>query len=366
MKITTIIGARPQFVKAAALSRAIRDAKANIVDEIIHTGQHYDENMSGVFFSELKIPSPINLNVGSATSHSEQISIMLVRLEKILIDSSPDIVVIYGDTNSTLAGALVANRLRLPIAHVEAGLRTYEKYIAEEVNRILADYVADWLYCPSLVSVQNLARESITKGVMMVGDVMYDVFLSNQKAAQSKSADVLERYGLTHKQFYLVTTHRAENTNNLDNLRQVMQALTTIAKMYPTLVPLHPRTCKVLAQNTDISTEGLKIVDPISYIDMLVLQRHCRLIVTDSGGVQKEAYWSGVPCVTMTATDCWTELTDFGCNTVVGPNTKKILDAVDKYENDGLMITAPHGIYGNGDASNKIAEHLLRIYGDSR
>lgn len=346
----------------AAVSKAIRDSGYDICDEVVHTGQHYDYNMSDVFFSELHIPKPINLGVGSGT-HNKQTAAMLDRLDDVLTASKPDVVLTYGDTNSTLAGALAANKRHFKIAHVEAGLRTYEKYIAEEVNRIVADYVADLLFCPSLVSVQNLAMESIVKGVLMVGDVMYDIFLGHQPEAEKRLPGLCAKYTVEPKQYYLVTTHRAENTDNIENLKQVISALVTLSKSYQILMPLHPRTRKTLSLNSDILTTGLKIIDPVSYDDMLALQKGSRMIITDSGGVQKEAYWSRVPCITMTSTDAWVELTQYGCNTITGPCTDKILAAALKYENAGLCVTAPLNLYGCGNAANQIVDCLFREYG---
>lgn len=363
IKVLTVVGARPQFIKAAAVSRAIAEFNAGdfgveILEQIVHTGQHYDANLSQVFFDELGIPSPThNLGVGSGP-HGKQTARMLDKLSKVLSTAHPDVVLVYGDTNSTLAGALAASQLNIPVAHVEAGLRSYDRRIVEEVNRVVADYVSSLLFCPSLTGVQNLAREGITEGVYLTGDVMYDAFLHYGEKAL-RCSDALSRFGVEPKKYYLATVHRAENTQDVEVLRGIMAALQALR--FPVLLPLHPRTRKVLEENPSIYTDGLIIVKPVSYLSILTLQMECRLIVTDSGGIQKEAYWSGVPCVTMTDTDEWVELSQSGCNTVVGPHREQIIEAVEVYERRGLTLDAPPDLYGRGDSADRVVQLLVGV-----
>ncbi len=387
MKLVTIIGARPQFIKAAAVSRAIAVYNAGhsvtpIHEVIVHTGQHYDANMSQVFFDELRIPSPdYNLEVGSG-SHGAMTGIMLVKIEEVLMSERPDFVLIYGDTNSTLAGAVAAVKLHIPVAHVEAGLRSYNRHMPEEINRIMADQVSTLLLCPTRVGVANLVREGIgvkvsegknfnfnTQQVYQVGDVMYDSVLFNAKLAEEKSLALVD-LGLDDKNYALVTLHRAENTDDEKRIVEIFQALATIAKTkMPVVLPLHPRTRKRLHDTgLNLSISGLRIIDPVGYLDMLCLERNASMILTDSGGVQKEAYFMGVPCITLRDETEWTETVDLGWNCLAGASTEKILQGfanafqfvkgAPPFEgNPGSIVEAFP--YGDGQAAEKIVHTLV-------
>ena len=358
LKITTVVGARPQFIKAAALSRAIQTHNAGgrgpqVVERIVHTGQHYDENMSRVFFDELQIPRPAaNLEVGSG-SHGVQTGEMLRRLEADLLEAPADWVLIYGDTNSTLAGALAAVKLHVPVAHVEAGLRSFNRRMPEEINRVLADQVSSLLFCPTATAVENLEREGTTDGVHQVGDVMYDSVLFNTRLAEERS-DGMARLDLEPKGFYLATVHRAENTDDPGRLAGILEALGRMDR--PVVLPLHPRTRKTLGARLQEVGGPVRAIDPVPYLDMLMLERNARLILTDSGGVQKEAYWFGVPCVTLRDETEWVELVQAGCNRLAGARADAILAAVGAFEADGASLPAdrPADLYGDGHSAEKI------------
>ncbi len=364
IKIVTIVGARPQFVKAAALSRAFAafNKQSNglcFEEQIIHTGQHYDENMSKIFFDQLQIPYPsINLEVGSG-SHGRQSGVMLEKIESILLDINPDLVLIYGDTNSTLAAALAAVKIHIPVAHVEAGLRSFNRQMPEEVNRIVADHLSAFLFCPTDTAVQNLAKEGITKGVHQVGDVMYDSVLFNIKLAE-RSSTILEELALHRKSYYLATIHRAENTDSNERLNSILNALDQID--IPIVLPMHPRTKNTLGAKLNEIGSGVRIIDPVSYLDMLILEKNSRIILTDSGGVQKEAYWANVPCITLRDETEWTELITAGCNCVVGSDTSAIIDAVEKAENEAAngFVCNTSELYGDGHSAEKIATILSK------
>ena len=296
MKIATIIGARPQFIKAAMVNKAIQKhnmegERPEIAEFIVHTGQHYDENMSTIFFRELNIPEPnLNLGVGSG-HHGKQTAQMLILIEEVLLSMNPDWVLVYGDTNSTLAGALAAAKLRIPIAHVEAGLRSFNREMPEEYNRVLTDHCSDLLFCPTQTAVQNLEHEGITKGVYLVGDVMCDSVIYNIKLSEKKSR-ILEKLNLKSKDYVLATIHRAENTDEPKKLKSIFNALGNIAQNgWHVIVPLHPRTRKFLDKSKIYPPNNLVLIDPVSYLDMLLLEKQAKIILTDSGGVQKEAYW---------------------------------------------------------------------------
>ncbi len=361
MRIVTVVGARPQFIKAAAVSRAIeafnsQSDKAHVEERIIHTGQHYDENMSKVFFDELRIPPPReNLEVGSG-GHGRQTGAMLERLERVLIEWRPDWVLVYGDTNSTLAGALVPAKLHIPVAHVEAGLRSYNRSMPEEINRVLADRLSSLLFCPTETAVCNLAKEGMTRGVHQVGDVMYDSVLFNADLAE-KSSDVMERVGLEPKSFYLATVHRAENTDDPQRLEGILAAFRRMDT--PIVLPLHPRTRKTLGAGLAEIGGKVRVIDPVPYLDMIVLEKNSRLILTDSGGVQKEAYWFAVPCVTLRDETEWVELVEAGCNRLVGADCEKILSGVAEFESiGGLPEDRPADLYGDGRSAEKIVTIL--------
>ncbi|MFV2049833.1 non-hydrolyzing UDP-N-acetylglucosamine 2-epimerase [Metabacillus sp. YM-086] len=348
MKIVTILGARPQFIKAGPVSREIRKQHTEI---IIHTGQHYDANMSDIFFEELNIPKPdYHLNVGSG-SHGVQTANMLTSIEEIILKEEPDYVLVYGDTNSTLAGALAASKLHIPIVHIEAGLRSFNKKMPEEVNRILTDHVSEFLFCPTDTAVQNLEKENITKNVFNVGDVMYDAVMYNQDIADKST--LMNDLGLTEKEFYLITVHRAENTEDPERMNNILDAF---SKVEGTKVwPIHPRTKNKLKSSViDLDAiPGLKVIEPIGYLDMLSLEKNAKKILTDSGGVQKEAYFVKTPCVTLRDETEWVETLHQDANILVGADTNKILEAV-----QAPCHSDYPPIFGDGNTSEKIVKMI--------
>ncbi len=354
VKVASVVGARPQFVKLKPVADALESAKVEHV--IIHTGQHYDYEMSKVFFQELSLPEPkYNLDVGSAT-HGKQTGEMLQRIEKVLLEEKPDIVLVYGDTNSTLAGALAAAKIHIPVAHIEAGLRSYNKRMPEEINRVLTDHISDILFCPTHGAVENLKKEGIEKGVYFVGDVMYDAVLQFGEVAQRKS-QILSRLNLEPKAYVLVTVHRAENTDDLGRLERIFLGLSRLAQEgLKVVVPLHPRTRKVLSSLSvsDTFHTNLLIIEPVSYLDMLMLEKNARVILTDSGGVQKEAYFFRVPCVTLREETEWVETVETGWNVLVGADSDKIVNAALKAK-PGVDSSFP---YGDGNAGKRIVECL--------
>lgn len=322
MKIVSIVGARPQFIKAAALSRRMRYRHTEI---LVHTGQHYDDTMSRVFFEELEIPQPeVNLGVGSS-SHGAQTGAMLTGIEGVLLREKPDWVIVYGDTNSTLAGGLAAAKLHIPVAHVEAGLRSFNRAMPEELNRILTDHLSALLFCPSKVAADHLREEGIVRGVHIVGDVMADALMFAAERGNQRSK-IVERFELIVGGYWLVTVHRAENTDNLEKLQAILEALNDLSE--PVIFPLHPRTRKCLGQLAYSPPEHVRLIDPVGYLDMVSLEKGARAILTDSGGIQKEAYWLGVPCITLRDETEWVETVDGGWNTLTGASTERILAAV--------------------------------------
>lgn len=398
--IVTVVGARPQFIKAATVSRAIaahndRRPDAPLRETIIHTGQHYDANMSQVFFDELRIPAPRHhLGVGGG-GHGEQTGLMLQKLEPVLLAEAPDVVLLYGDTNSTLAGAVAASKLHIRIAHVEAGLRSFNRRMPEEINRIVADRLSDLLFCPTDTAVKNLAAEGMRAGVHRVGDVMFDSVRFYAAAAEGGSR-VLEGLGLKPKGYYLATVHRAENTDDAERLAAIFDAFARLP--HPVVLPVHPRTRKMLARCGDglpdeaaesageatrviIGTGGarrrvpipvrrppgagggepefanVRMVEPQPYLETLALQRHARAVLTDSGGVQKEAYFAGVPCITLRDETEWVELVEVGANQVVGADTERIIEAARRCET--TPPPDPSGrLYGDGHSADQIVEIL--------
>lgn len=323
MKIVTIIGARPQFVKAAALSRVLRKEHIEI---LVHTGQHYDSAMSDIFFEELDIPRPDKyLNIGSGP-HGAQTGAMLTAIEEVLQSEAPDWVLVYGDTNSTLAGALAAAKLLIPIVHVEAGLRSFNRTMPEEINRVMTDHLATILLCPSVIAVQHLAAEGITRGVHLVGDVMADVLqIAVERAAHHST--ILQRLDLSPKRFLLTTLHRPQNTDDRAALQSIFDALAHVDETV--VIPLHPRTKKMLRVfNIDLNYPNLKLIDPVGYLDMVTLTQAARIILTDSGGLQKEAHWLNVPCITLREETEWIETVEIGCNVLVGSDTTRILQSI--------------------------------------
>ena len=406
MKIATVVGARPQFIKAAAVSRAISghnvSSKASGMTEvIIHTGQHYDEKMSQLFFDELHIPRPdYNLEVGSGP-HGAQTGTMLAGIEKILMEEKPDLVLTYGDTNSTLAGALAASKLHGISAHVEAGLRSYNRRMPEEINRIVADRVSNILFCPTGTALRNLEQEGLitdpagqsarfsfnSQVAFNVGDVMYDSILFNEKLSGQKSR-ILADFGLASgsvrpdiRPYCLATVHRPENTDNPENLFNIIRALARVSAECGVVLPLHPRTAKCLRDfgGLPASDNHLMVIDPVGYLDMIQLEKHSRVILTDSGGIQKEAFMLGVPCVTLRNETEWVETVQSGWNTLAGSDPDSIAKAFIRIErrakNDPPFV--PSGAkapsspearqpYGDGKAAEKIIQTIAGLIDNSR
>jgi UDP-GlcNAc3NAcA epimerase len=343
MKIVSIVGARPQFIKAAALSRKLRLRHTEV---LVHTGQHYDDNMSTVFFEELEIPKPnYNLDVGSGP-HGRQTADMLERVERVMIQERPEWVIVYGDTNSTLAGALAAAKLQIPVAHVEAGLRSFNRAMPEEINRILADKLSSLLLCPSQTAVDNLAREGVADGIHLVGDIMADV-LQWTLARIGDSSGILNRLAVNGKRYLLATLHRAENTDSPERLQSILSAFNHIEE--DIIFPMHPRTQKVMSGLGLQMEQHVRVVSPVGYIDMVTLEKNARLILTDSGGIQKEAYWLSVPCVTLRNETEWVETAETGWNTLVGADPAAIMEAV-----HGFAPPQAHPpLYGDGHTGTR-------------
>lgn len=355
MKIISIVGARPQFIKAAPVSTALRKQHQEL---LLHTGQHYDDNMSKVFFDELGIPRPdINLGIGS-DSHARQTAAIMIGVEQYLQQERPDLVLVYGDTNSTLAGAIAASKLHIKLAHVEAGLRSFNRAMPEEINRIVADKLADLLFCPTATAVNNLANEGITTGVFNIGDVMYDAALQFAPIAEQTS-HILDRLKIEPRSYCLLTLHRAENTDSFENLNQIIMAMLKSSKRI--VFPVHPRTVKFLKQYQLYQpleqAKHVLLIEPVSYIDMIVLEKNAEKILTDSGGVQKEAYFYQVPCITLRNETEWVETVADGWNCLVGADVQKILAAMENFSPNGQQ----QGHYGDGAASEKLVEIINRI-----
>lgn len=358
LKIATIIGARPQFIKAAQVSRAIAEYNrftsqaSRLTEIIIHTGQHFDADMSDVFFKELNIPKPdYNLDINNA-SHGAMTGRMLEKIEEILIKGQPDRVLVYGDTNSTLAGALAGIKLHIPVAHVEAGLRSFNRRMPEEINRVFTDHASDLLFAPTIAAVENLKKEGIFgEKVVRTGDVMYDAALFYRKLAKRPDKPDLPDTG-----FILCTVHRAENTDDKDRLRNIFDALNAIAEETPVVMPVHPRTKKTLNSSSVTRHPSLKLIDPVGYLEMIWMLEHCRLVMTDSGGLQKEAYFFQKPCVTLRDETEWVELVEVGANVVVGANKEAIMHAFvqarDRKVLEGML-------YGDGNSAGQIVNALL-------
>jgi UDP-GlcNAc3NAcA epimerase len=353
-KILTIIGARPQFIKAAAVSRAIQARGCGALQEVlVHTGQHHDPNMSQVFFDELEIPVPkFNLEIAGG-KHGEMTGRMLEALEKVLIQEQPDWVLIYGDTNSTLAGALAAVKLHVPVAHVEAGLRSFNMRMPEEINRIVSDRISSLLFCPTETAVENLATEGIRRGVHNIGDVMFDAALFYRDKARQKST-ILKSLGLSAGHFALATCHRAENTDDPVRLTEIVTALNEIAGQMPVVLPLHPRTRKLLKDHgLTEKLSQIRITEPLSFLDMVALEQAAAVILTDSGGVQKEAFFYHVPCITMRDETEWVETVAQGRNRLVGANRCRIIEAFSELSEQSRKPGSEFP-YGDGNAAGKI------------
>jgi UDP-GlcNAc3NAcA epimerase len=362
IKIVTIVGARPQFIKASTVSRAVveynrNNAGCRVTDVIVHTGQHYDKNMSDVFFTEMNIPAPdYNLGVGGGT-HGQNTGRMLEAIEQVLMDEKPDWVLVYGDTDSTLAGVLAAVKLHIPVAHVEAGLRSYNRKMPEEINRILSDHASTLLFAPTETGVRNLATEGIVgKPVCLVGDVMYDAALYYSEKAEGQS-QILTNLGLETQGYLLATFHRAENTDDPKRLSGIVEGLAKAALSLPVVVPLHPRTKHALDRLglLEKARESFQLIDPVGYLDMVMLEKHSRLICTDSGGVQKEAFFYSVPCVTLRDETEWVELVELGWNRLVDVAKDDISAVVDDRIGKKGSDSSP---YGHGRAAVEIVKKL--------
>ncbi len=354
MKIATIVGARPQFIKAAVVSWAFREHRTAVREVLVHTGQHYDANMSDVFFDELDIPRPdYHLGIGGGT-HGQNTGRMIEVIEGVLLQEKPDWALVYGDTDSTLAGALAAVKLHIPVAHVEAGLRSFNRRMPEEINRILTDHAANRLFTPTDTATRNLANEGISgEKVQQVGDVMYDAALYYGQRAEQRSR-ILAALGLESKRYILTTLHRAENTDDSGRMRHILAGFAE--SLQPIVWPLHPRTRKRLAEFDLVVPDNVRVIDPVGYLDMVMLEKHAVLIATDSGGVQKEAYFHRVPCITLREETEWVELVEAGANRLVDPTTKVTLDAS---ACDFDRLYGHHGIYGDGTAGHAIAGLLV-------
>jgi UDP-GlcNAc3NAcA epimerase len=358
MKIVAVVGARPQFIKAATVSRALRSTPG-VEEVLVHTGQHYDDKMSRVFFEELEIPEPdYHLGIGSGT-HGPQTGRMLEAVEQVLLQERPDWALVYGDTNSTLAGALAAAKLHIPVAHVEAGLRSFNRRMPEEINRVLTDHAADLLFAPTAAAVKNLRQEGIPEErIHLVGDVMYDAALYYGAKAERESR-ILERLVLQPKGYLLATVHRAENTDDPVRLRAIFEGLAAAAREMPVVLPLHPRTRAALAREGMLAetSRHLRLIEPVGYLDMVLLEKNARLIATDSGGVQKEAFFYRVPCVTLREETEWVELVALGWNHLVSPMSR---DGVKRAVDAQLAERGRDkpNLYGNGKAAHLIVEKL--------
>ncbi len=378
MKIVTVIGARPQIIKAAALSRAISNSFSNTIEEVIvHTGQHYDANMSQVFIEELGIPEPkYNLNIGSS-SHGVQTAGMIEGIEKILLDEKPDYLVLYGDTNSTLAGAVAAAKIHIPIAHIEAGLRSFNKSMPEEINRIMCDHASTLLFSPTQTGFQNLLKEGFNPdnkppftpdnpGIFHCGDVMYDNSLYFKSLA-AKNSIVLENNGLKGKEFILATIHRDSNTDVPERLTSIFESLLDISETdaIEIVLPLHPRTAKLMKSNLlgDVysrvkNSDLLKIIPPVSFLDMIMLESNCKLVMTDSGGVQKEAFFFKKPAIILRSETEWKEIVEAGCGVVANADKQKILSAWHYFIKTYNTLIYPD-IFGDGKAAEFICRTML-------
>ncbi len=346
MKIASIVGARPQFIKCAPLSREIRKEHVEI---LVHTGQHYDHEMSDIFFKELNIPKPdYNLGIGSG-NQGEQTGRMLIEIENVLLKEKPDLALVYGDTNSTLAGALAASKLHIRVAHVEAGLRSFDRRMPEEINRVLTDHVSELLLCPTQTAVDNLAKEGITEDVYLVGDVMADALEYNRKVAEEKSR-IIEELGVEKGKYMVITVHRPGNTDSKENMSNIIEALSRSGKIV--VFPVHPRTEKYLREYGlwDNMPANVRSIQPVGYLDMLKLMGNADKILTDSGGIQKEAYMLDVPCITLRENTEWVETLEDGWNVLVGTDREKIIGALNEFEPQNRQKC----VFGGGDTSVRI------------
>jgi UDP-GlcNAc3NAcA epimerase len=349
MKVVSIVGARPQFIKAAAFSRVLRRTHEEF---LLHTGQHYDYAMSGVFFDGLEIPRPdINLGVGSGT-HGSQTGAMLSRIEDVLLSQRPEWVVVFGDTNSTLAGALAAAKLHIPIVHVEAGLRSYNRRMPEEINRVAVDHMSSLLLCPSVTAMRNLAAEGIVQNAHLVGDIMLDVLNWAKERITATPPETLTQLELFEAGYVLATVHRSDNTDDAKRLSGILSAINALSE--PVVFPVHPRARKALFEGGHKMGPLIKLIDPVGYLEMVSLIRSARRVLTDSGGLQKEAYWLGVPCVTLRDETEWVETVEVGWNRLVGSDRDRIVEAVRSFV---PPVDRP-SLYGDGCVAARCAELL--------
>lgn len=359
LKIATIIGTRPQFIKACVLSSHISSVYADQVSEtIIHSGQHFSANMSDDFLKELSITAPIVRLSFNASRHGHMTAEMLSQFESYLIKNKPDYVLVYGDTNTTLAGALAAAKLMIPILHVEAGLRSYNKTMPEEINRVLTDHLSQLLFCPTKQAVTNLSKEGITEGVHIAGDVMYDLYIQNEHRFKLHQR-LLKAYAIKPNNYILATCHRAENTNHIEKLKRIISALIQLSNNIDVVFPVHPRTQKVIEQHKLLETQhGIKIIPPLGYIDMLSLQKNAKLIITDSGGMQKEAFFAKTPCLTIRDETEWHETLLEGWNVLVNVENDNIMDEI--YKQLDFDITQKQSQnFGDGSAADKIIKAIV-------
>lgn len=358
IRILTVIGARPQFIKAAAFSKCISENFHDEIEEtIVHTGQHYDERMSQIFFEDLDIPKPAKTLKVVGNKHGEMTGAMLRELENIMLEENPDIVLVYGDTNSTLAGALAASKLQIKIAHVEAGMRSFNKTMPEEINRVLVDRISNLNLAPSLDAMENLKHDGLLDTATLVGDIMFDsVLLFKNKMSTESKQELLSRYGLVEKEFILVTCHRAENTDYLENLREIVDALAELSKTTAVILPGHPRLLKQLDFfGLRDKLANVQIIEPLGFVEMISLQASAKTVVTDSGGVQKEAMYLETPCVTLRRETEWLETVQLGWNKLAGQSSAEIVSSVQNRPDRGK----PGSPYGNGAAANAIAEAII-------
>jgi len=348
MKIISVVGARPQFIKLAILSKELRENHNEI---IIHTGQHYDDNMSRYFFEEMQIAKPdYNLNIGSG-SHGKQTAEMLIGLEDIFLHQKPDVVITFGDTNTTLATGLAATKLNIPVAHVEAGLRSHNREMPEEINRILTDHISDYLFAPTLTAMENIKIENLYGKPFLVGDVMYDSLLYYGKIAEQKSR-ILKNLKLKQKEYILLTLHRPYNVDNIQKLQNIFSALKQTKRFI--VLPVHPRSRKMIESTNTIIPENISIIEPLGYLDFIFLQKHSEKIITDSGGIQKEAYLNGIPCITIRPETEWIETVKAGWNVLVGDKKDQLIE-------NCLHFKPSHNrpqYFGDGNSSKKIISIL--------
>ena len=348
MKIISVVGARPQFIKLAILSKELRENHNEI---IIHTGQHYDDNMSRYFFEEMQIAKPdYNLNIGSG-SHGKQTAEMLIGLEDIFLHQKPDVVITFGDTNTTLATGLAATKLNIPVAHVEAGLRSHNREMPEEINRILTDHISDYLFAPTLTAMENIKSENLYGKPFLVGDVMYDSLLYYGKIAEQKSR-ILKNLKLKQKEYILLTLHRPYNVDNIQKLQNIFSALKQTKRFI--VLPVHPRSRKMIESTNIIIPENISIIEPLGYLDFIFLQKHSEKIITDSGGIQKEAYLNGIPCITIRPETEWIETVKAGWNVLVGDKKDQLIE-------NCLHFKPSHNrprYFGDGNSSKKIISIL--------